>query len=133
MSSKVGKGSATPSKPQVNPTEESGVKGLNTWIDTEIKQMQNKLREKGKSPYLKLPEGESVITFSLEKPEKRVNNFGNEVADFKVVYNGESYILSVNTNSTLYRKILSQLAQGHTTLTIIRAGTGKETRYSIKA
>ncbi len=136
MSSKSGKGNTAPvSNAPSTPAEQSGVNG--EWIHAELKQTQEKrikqLREKGKDPFLKLPEGESTLTFKLEAPQKRINNFGKEVADFKVVYQGETYLWSVNTNSALYQRILQLLAEGHTKLKVIRVGMGKgDTRYSVR-
>ncbi len=106
------------------------------WIKEEKAQKEKErmeaFKKAGKAPFLVLQEGVTTLTFKNEIPTKRVNNFGKEVADFKVLVGNDEYIFSVNTHSNLYSKILGYIAQGIRTVKIIRAGTGKETRYSVK-
>ena len=110
-------------------------KSLDPWIVEELKRLEQqrvqKLREKGKNPYLKLPKGISEIKILPEVPLKRLNNYGREVADFQVIYNGETYTWSISTNSPLYRKILERLQNHAYVLKIIKSGEGKLTRYDI--
>jgi len=110
-------------------------KTLDTWTAEELKRLEQqrvqKLREKGKNPYLKLPKGISEIKILPQIPFKRINNFGREVADFQVMYNGETYTWSISTNSPLYRKVLERLQNHAYTLKVIRSGEGKLTRYDI--
>ena len=110
-------------------------KTLDAWSSEELKtineQRVQKLREKGKNPFLQLPKGVSEIKIVPEIPQKRVNNFGREVADFTVEYQGEKYTWSVSTNSPLYREILERLQNHVYTIKVIRSGEGKLTRYDI--
>jgi len=108
---------------------------IDTWSSEELKKINEqriqKLREKGKNPYLKLPKGVSEIKVLPEIPAKRVNNFGKEVADFTVEYQGEKYTWSVPTNSPLYRKVLERLQNHAYTIKVIKSGEGKTTRYDL--
>jgi len=108
---------------------------IDEWTNQELKtineQRVQKLREKGKNPFLQLPKGVSEVKIIPEIPQKRVNNFGREVADFTVEYQGERYTWSVSTNSPLYREILERLQNHAYILKVIRSGEGKLTRYDI--
>jgi len=108
---------------------------IDTWSSEELKKINEqriqRLREKGKNPYLKLPKGVSEIKVLPEIPTKRTNNFGKEVADFTVEYQNEKYTWSVATNSPLYRKVLERLQNHAYILKVIKSGEGKTTRYDI--
>jgi len=108
---------------------------IDTWSGEELKKLDQervqRLREKGKNPYLKLPKGVSEVKIIPEVPQKRTNNFGKEVADFMVEYQGEKYTWSISTNSPLYRKILERLQNHAYTINVIKSGEGKTTRYDI--
>ena len=108
---------------------------IDEWTNQELKtineQRVQRLREKGKNPFLQLPKGVSEVKIIPEIPVKRMNNFGKEVADFTVEYQNEKYTWSISTNSPLYRKVLERLQNHAYTLKIIKSGEGKTTRYDL--
>jgi len=108
---------------------------IDEWAKEEAKKIEaqrmQKLREAGKNPFLKLPKGVSEIKLLPEIPTKRINNFGREVADFQIEYNGEKYTWSVTVNSPLYRQLLERFQTHSYTIKVIKSGEGKTTRYDI--
>ena len=103
---------------------------IDEWAKEEAKKIEaqrmQKLREAGKNPFLKLPKGVSEIKLLPQIPTKRVNNFGREVADFQVEYNGEKYTWSVTVNSPLYRQLLERFQTHAYTIKVISQAREKQ-------
>jgi hypothetical protein len=116
-------------------------KEFQKWIETENQKLaeerQQRMKEMGFVELLRLPIGESILTFQPEEP-RTVNTKYGERKVFKVMIwkNGQvedkTYDFMINEKSPLYRSIISQLANGNNTITIVRSGEGKATRYSVK-
>ena len=100
-----------------------GVTSLSDWAETKAKEAnaerQEQLKEKGITPFLKLPEGTSTVKFLDEVPVERETAFGT------------MYTWSISPRSPLFRQILENLKLGILTMDIVRAGTDKNTKYSI--
>jgi hypothetical protein len=86
----------------------------------------------GYKGYLKLVNGENKLTFDMtHTPTEGINKFNKPQTHYGVIQEGQKYILSVS--ALLDRLIISELTiSGNTTMTIIKTGSGKETRYEIK-
>ena len=86
----------------------------------------------GYDGYLKLVNGENKITIDTEHtPTEGVNKFGKPQTHYGIVSNGQKFILSVS--AILDRLIISEISiTDNPTMTIIKTGSGKETRYEIK-
>jgi hypothetical protein len=80
--------------------------------------------------YFAVPEGETIIEVDLNNPaEEREGDFGKQFV-YHIKANGEKYLLSASI--TLDRLIISALSKDINPMTLIRVGTKKQTRYSIK-
>ena len=124
----------SPAKNEIGNPPNSGVTSLTNWAEVKAKEVeverQEQLKEKGITPFLKLPEGTSIVKFMDEVPVERNTGFGKKY-DFHVEYNGMLYTWSISPRSPLFRQILSNLKHGIFTMSIVRAGTDKNTKYSI--
>jgi len=86
--------------------------------------------ENAKPDYFNVPEGETIIEIDLNHaPEEREGDFGTQYI-YHIKANGERYLLSASVR--LDRLIISALSEGVNPMTLIRTGTRKQTRYSIK-
>jgi hypothetical protein len=80
--------------------------------------------------YFTIPEGETAIEIDLNHPaEEREGDYGKQFV-YRIKANGEKYLLSASI--TLDRLIISALGEGINPMTLVRVGTKKQTRYSIK-
>ncbi len=124
----------SPTKNEIGNPSDDGVTSLTNWAEVKAKEVdverQEQLKEKGITPFLKLPEGTSVVKFMNEVPVERNTGFGKKY-DFHVEYNGTMYTWSISPRSPLFRQILANLKHGVYTMSIVRAGTDKNTKYSI--
>ncbi len=127
---------STPSSGVNEDTVQSAIVGK-TWeqqIQEELNRIKaestERMREKGMLPFLKLPQGESEITI-LKEPIKNVTGKFGDRKQFAVMYKGEKYVLNVNPESPLYKGLLEALANGRTTVRIVKAGEGQQVRYSV--
>jgi hypothetical protein len=81
-------------------------------------------------PFLKIPEGETVIEVDVDVvPTMREGDYSKQFL-YTVTVEGEAHKLSAS--EYLDRLIIDALSQGINPFTLIRKGTGKKTRYSIK-
>jgi len=110
-------------------------KEFQKWIETEnqklAEQRKQHMQDLGFTDLLRLPIGESTLIFQPEQPRTANTKYG-ERKIFKVEYDGKTYDFMINEKSPLYRAIIEQLADDNNTITIVRSGEGKSTRYSIK-
>lgn len=86
--------------------------------------------EHAQPDYFKVPEGETLIEIDLNHaPEEKEGNFGTQYI-YHIKANGERYLLSASMR--LDRLIISALSEGVNPMTLVRIGTRRQTRYSIK-
>lgn len=109
---------------------------LPKWISREKerieKEREQRLREKGFERLFNVPVGETKITVDLSvEPREVETRYGKRVV-LRINVEGEPYDLMVNPASPLFRDIIDVLSSGQTTMTIVRSGRGRSTRYSIK-
>jgi hypothetical protein len=126
---------STASKSGVGPSSPQTEEDLDAWIREEKGKQEQKLKEnlknKGLNPYLKLEVGSTTLFIARRIPVSRINSFGKQVRDFTVEKDGEVLTWSVSENGALYRKLLSVLEAGRRDITVVRVGTGKETKYDV--
>jgi hypothetical protein len=80
--------------------------------------------------YFSVPEGETAIEVDLSRPaEEREGDYGKQFV-YHIKANGKQYLLSASV--TLDGLIILALSEGINPMTLIRTGTKKQTRYSIK-
>jgi hypothetical protein len=80
--------------------------------------------------YFKIPVGETTITVDFDVvPEEREGDYSKQYV-YSVEVNGETWKLSAS--EYLDKMIIEALSQGINPFTLVRKGTGKKTRYSIK-
>ena len=111
-----------------------GKKEKAAWLEQEtakVKERRNKaLEERGYAEFYKFPQGETEVTVDVGvQPREKTGDFGLQTI-LRVTIDGKPYDIAVK--DMLYYKILKKLEQGQTTMTIVRAGEGKQTRYSLK-
>ena len=126
-------------KNEMNEKEKSDIKN---WAKEELEkineQRRQALEQKGKFPYITIPEGVTELELLSEVPQKYTDQFGKERAGFIVIKDGEKYTWGVPIASSQYRQLINIIANGYlfengkTKIQVIRTGTGKNTRYSIK-
>lgn len=99
---------------------------LPSWVK-ERKQWHD---ENAQPEYFSVPEGETLLEIDLSHaPEEREGDFGRQFV-YHIKANDTHFLLSAS--SMLDRLIISALSEGINPMTLIRTGTKKQTRYSIK-
>ena len=83
--------------------------------------------------YLQLEEGVTTVTILGDDVELRENKFGKEQYYFKARIDKTEGVWTITKNSPLAKQVLTHLAAGRRKLQVVRAGTGQDTKYSIKA
>jgi hypothetical protein len=108
------------------------VKDKQVKIEEEKEKYQKSNLPEGYEGYLKLVNGENKITIDMtHTPTEGISKFNKPQTHYGVISEGKKYILS--TSSLLDQLINSEIMiSGNPTMTIIRTGSGKETRYEIK-
>lgn len=97
-----------------------------SWI-TERKKWHD---ENAQPDYFSIPEGETKIEIDLSHaPQEKEGDFGKQFV-YHIKANNADYLLSASV--MLDRLIISALSEGINPMTLIRTGTKKQTRYSIK-
>jgi hypothetical protein len=80
--------------------------------------------------YFSIPEGETTIEIDLSHaPQEKEGDFGKQFV-YHIKANNKDYMLSASI--VLDGLLISALSQGINPMTLIRTGTRKQTRYSIK-
>jgi hypothetical protein len=80
--------------------------------------------------YFKVPVGETEITVNVDvAPEEREGDYSKQYV-YSIKVNGETWKLSAS--EYLDNIMIEALSRGINPFTLIRKGTGKKTRYSIK-
>jgi hypothetical protein len=111
---------------------------LGEWLRGEEERLEQeqaqRLEEKGLEPYIKFEEGETVLTLERKMPKQDLpkGEYDTDRNGFYVLEGKDEKIWGVNKNSPTYREVVALLKQAPVKIRVIRAGTGKATRYSIK-
>jgi len=93
--------------------------------------MDTKLAEQGRSPYLRLEQGENKITLLATQPTLKTSNWGKEQEVFKVLKNGIEYDWPVTVTSPMYIKVARKMPRAPVELIVVRVGLGQQTRLSL--
>ena len=113
----------------MNQTKNSGF-DPDKYIEEAKAAQEAQLIKEGKRPYLILSEGETTVTVDMQTPPREeTGDFGKKLI-FRVENNGKEHDLPCSMS--LAKKILYQLKDKNNPMTLIRAGEGKQTRYSVK-
>jgi len=100
-------------------------KTIPKWVQERKQQI-----DKGKLQYFKIPVGETEIAVDSDiVPEEREGDYSKQYV-YSVTVNREPWKLSAS--EYLDKMIVDALSQGINPFTLVRRGTGKKTRYSIK-
>jgi len=111
------------------------VKWVKEAIERAKEERAQALKDKGYEETLRLEQGETKIEIDTSvEPRTVTTQYGERIVLRLSAVNGKAITkdLMVNTNSPLWLNILERVADDKPEMTIIRAGTGKATRYSIK-
>ena len=85
---------------------------------------------KAQLQYFKIPVGETTITVNVDiVPEELEGDYSKQYV-YSVIVNNEE--LKLSASEYLDKMIIEALSQGINPFTLVRKGTGKKTRYSIK-
>ena len=98
-------------------------------VNTE--RMEAKLSKLGRNPYLRLDQGENKFTLLPEIPTPKVSNWGKEQEVFRVQKNGDEYDWPITVTSPMYIKIARMMPKAPVDVTVVRVGTGQQTRLSL--
>jgi hypothetical protein len=100
-------------------------KAIPKWIQERKQQI-----DQAKLQYFKIPIGETTITVDVDLvPEEREGDYSKQYV-YSVEVKGET--LKLSASEYLDKIIIEALSQSINPFTLIRKGTGKKTRYSIK-
>ncbi|MFC1803282.1 hypothetical protein ACFL0D_04930 [Thermoproteota archaeon] len=95
------------------------------------KRMEAKLSNQGRSPYLRLEQGENKITLLPVTPIPKTSNWGKEQEIFKVQRDGVEYDWPVTITSPMYIRVARNMPKAPVELTVVRVGLGQQTRLSL--
>ena len=93
--------------------------------------MAEKLSKQGRSPYLRLEQGENTFTLLPEIPTPHTSNWGKQQEVFKVQQNETEYDWPITITSPLYIKVARKIPDAPVDMTVVRVGEGQQTRLSI--
>jgi hypothetical protein len=105
------------------------IKNENTNIATA---QRASLEAKGYKELYNIQEGETTITVNTSQPPRVAQTrFGErKILRINVENQGERDLM-LSSNSPLWKGIITKLNDGIITMKVVRAGTGKQTRYSV--
>jgi hypothetical protein len=94
------------------------------WVQQRKQKIDNELE------YFTIPQGETKITVDVNVvPTERDGKYSKQYT-YAIMTNGTAYKLSAS--EYLDRIVIEALSQGINPFTLVREGTGKKTKYSIK-
>ena len=100
-------------------------KNIPHWVKNRKEQINSE-----KLPFYKIEQGETVIEVDVDVvPTMREGDYSKQYL-YNITVKDEAYKLSAS--EYLDRLIIEALSQGINPFTLVRKGTGKKTRYSIK-
>ena len=105
------------------------------WLEEKEKantqRMEEKLIKQGRSPYLRLEQGENTFTLLPTIPTPHTSNWGKQQEVFKVKQNDTEYDWPITLTSPLYIKVARRIPNAPVDMTVVRVGEGQQTRLSI--
>ena len=94
------------------------------WVQQRKQEIDNALE------YFTIPQGKTKITVDVDVvPKERDGKYSKQYT-YTIAFDDKAYKLSAS--EYLDRLIVEALSQGINTFTLIRKGTGKQTKYSIE-
>jgi hypothetical protein len=100
-------------------------KSIPKWVQERKRQI-----DKAQLQYFKIPVGETTINVDVDVvPEEREGDYSKQYV-YSVAVKGET--LKLSASEYLDKIIIEALSQGINPFTLVRKGTGKKTRYSVK-
>ena len=93
---------------------------------------EKNLAEGGQRPFLKLEAGETKLILQATVPVTRKNSFGQEQYGFEVEHEKVIKLWTLSKNNPIAIKVVDKLLKAPVTITVIRTGEGKATRYDLK-
>lgn len=95
-----------------------------------LQQRKQQIDAEEQTPYFKIPQGETEITVDMDiPPAERTGDYSKQYI-YTITVNGEARKLSAS--EYLDKMIIEALCHNINPFTLVRKGTGKQTRYSIK-
>ncbi len=107
---------------------------LGTPLDLMAEKERIEKERQAVSRFVKLQDGELVTLHFTSKVYRGTNSYGNDAIYFELEElndKGEHKLFSVGAKNSVVSKIISQLLEGNKAITIMRAGTGTNTQYTI--
>lgn len=115
-------------------------KKTNAWIEKAFNQAKQQQKQRMKEAgidvdisLLRLKIGETQVEIDETKMPRTVTTKFGEREVLRVTVNGKVHDWMINPASSLWLDILEQLNAGKTKITVVRSGTGRATRYDLKA
>ena len=100
-------------------------KNIPRWVSERKEEIEG-----GNLPFYKIEQGETVIEVDTDVvPKMREGDYSKQYL-YNITVESEAYKLSVS--EYLDRLIIEALSEGINPFTLVRKGSGKKTRYSIK-
>ncbi len=100
-------------------------------FDTVNQERKAALKAEGKAEFLTIPEGVTIVNIDTTVAVREIDGDFGKRKIFRAKVKGDDYDLPVSFS--LAKKILKTMTEDKTTkIQIIRAGEGKQTRYSVK-
>ena len=115
-------------------------KKTNAWIEKAFDQAKQQQKQRMKKagidvdiPLLTLEIGETKVEIDTTKPPRTATTKYGEREVLRVTVNDQPHDWMINPASSLWLDVLEQLNNGKTKITVVRSGTGRATRYDLKA
>lgn len=106
------------------------------WIKSKLKKIEDErkaaFKEKGYEDLFIFPQGETQITIDTTKAPREIKTRRGLRDVYRIIHNNKPYDLMINPITTLSELVLKMLMLGQDTFTVVRVGTAKDTRYTIK-
>lgn len=115
----------------MNKNEVDFEKWLQEKEQSNAKRLEERLSKQGRSPYLRLDQGENNFTLLPEVPRHQVSNWGKNQEVFKVRKNDVEYDWPITVTSPMYIKVARQMPEAPVDLTVVRVGEGIQTRLTL--
>ena len=109
---------------------------MEDWLKKEKERIEKEreeiLKEKGYEKLFRFPVGETKVKLVMAQPKVQEGRSGRKFAVFDIEVNGEKVQTGINLVSPMYREFINRMAEGTLEFSVIRTGTGLDTRYSFK-
>ena len=108
---------------------------FNKWLaekeKTNTKRMEEKLADQGRSPYLRLEQGENTFKLLPIAPQPQTSKWGKEQEVFRVLKKDTEYDWPITLTSPMYIQIARRMPKAPVDVTVVRMGEGQQTRLSL--